>query len=629
MSSDRPLGWEPGDAIGYIQPEIQEFDLPPYEGERYGATVPDTLDLQERAKLAIHGLTEPTDPSADYEVYWIVYFSTNPPQMIHNFWHGPTIPKFMWAVSLMRHVSGSEQNLHVEHRWAEAALRSQGTDGLIYTPRRGRPWAHEWYPPHAAAHARRSRLGLADQDRFPFGNATMLSTLAHFAKRDADRLWRDALRRIVDGIIELAVDTGDMAFFWPSILAATREHPLHPSLPIAPYECEGSVVPHGLVHAYRVLGHEPALKLAGKYINYLRHTFYEPDGSFLASPDEPMHAHFHAHARGLLAMEEYAETTDDEELMEFVLRSFEWARSLGANLELIPHSYQLERTPGCGLIGFFPEWVRSPHWQTSETCQASDMIALALRLSEAGIGDYWDDADRWIRNQFAEAQLRSTDWVRRLSVKAAATEVPFNGTADRVAERNLGAFAGSPSANDWFATDIHAIGHCCTANGSKGLYGIWERILLHQNGHLQVNLLLNRASPWADVDSYIPYQGRVDVRAKQPLDLSIRIPEWVEPEQTRCLVNGTERRLGWRGRYAQLGAVAPGDVATLEFPIGDRTDVIHIEKQPFTVVRKGNEVVSIDPPGRNHPLYQRERYRQHAPRWRKVDRFISSERIEW
>jgi len=31
--------------------------------------VPDTLDLAERAHLAIHGMTEPTDPQADYEVY--------------------------------------------------------------------------------------------------------------------------------------------------------------------------------------------------------------------------------------------------------------------------------------------------------------------------------------------------------------------------------------------------------------------------------------------------------------------------------------------------------------------------------------------------------------------------------
>ena len=37
-----------------------------------------------------------------------------------------------------------------------------------------------------------------------------------------------------------------------------------------------------------------------------------------------------------------------------------------------------------------------------------------MKLSEAGAGDYWDDADRWIRNMFAEGQLTSTDWIYRI-----------------------------------------------------------------------------------------------------------------------------------------------------------------------------------------------------------------------
>ena len=58
--------WKPGDPIGYIRAHAPEFELPNYEGERYEAMVPDTLDLQERARLAIHAMTEATDPLADY-----------------------------------------------------------------------------------------------------------------------------------------------------------------------------------------------------------------------------------------------------------------------------------------------------------------------------------------------------------------------------------------------------------------------------------------------------------------------------------------------------------------------------------------------------------------------------------
>ena len=45
--------WSPGDPIGYITEEVPEFQTHPYQGDRYEAFVPDTLDLQERARLVI------------------------------------------------------------------------------------------------------------------------------------------------------------------------------------------------------------------------------------------------------------------------------------------------------------------------------------------------------------------------------------------------------------------------------------------------------------------------------------------------------------------------------------------------------------------------------------------------
>jgi hypothetical protein len=264
------------------------------------------------------------------------------------------------------------------------------------------------------------------------------------------------------------------------------------------------------------------------------------------------------------------------------------------------------------------------------------MVALALKLSEAGIGDYWDDADRWIRNMLVEGQLTSIDWVSRLPhadlIKPEAASPPIIDpyiNSDRVAERSLGAFAGWPAANQWGIRDQFSTMQCCTVNGARALYWTWERVLRHREGKLRVNLLLNRASPWADVDSYIPYQGRVDVRAKQAVDLEIRIPEWVKPGETRCEVNGEQRRLDWNGRYAQIGPVIPGDVATLTFPISERTEVVYIEKAAYTLLRKGNEVVSIDPPGRYYPFYQRSHYREDSPRMRVVERFIPREPVDW
>ena len=132
-----------------------------------------------------------------------------------------------------------------------------------------------------------------------------------------------------------------------------------------------------------------------------------------------------------------------------------------------------------------------------------------------------------------------------------------------------------------------------------------------------MNLLLNRASPWADVDCHIPYVGQVDVRIKEPHNLAVRVPEWVTPAQVTCRVGEQLRDLGWDGRYALIGHVQPGNLTTLTFPLEERSDRVYFEKDPYILVRRGNEVVFIDPPGGVAPLYRRDHYRENATRWRK------------
>ena len=168
---------------------------------------------------------------------------------------------------------------------------------------------------------------------------------------------------------------------------------------------------------------------------------------------------------------------------------------------------------------------------------------------------------------------------------------------------------------------------CCVGNGNRAWYHIWENILHHDKQKLRVNLLLNRASKWADVDSHIPYTGQVDVKVKQAVDLSIRIPEWVSPEQARVQVNGKDRAVQWDGRYAQVGQVKPADVVNMTFPISERPTSQWVQGSRYNLVIKGNEVVSIDPLGETIPFYMREHYRANQTRWRKIERFVANKLI--
>ena len=94
-------------------------------------------------------------------------------------------------------------------------------------------------------------------------------------------------------------------------------------------------------------------------------------------------------------------------------------------------------------------------------------------------------------------------------------------------------------------------------------------------------------------------------------------------------MNATERTVGWDGRYVRVGEVRPGDLVAVVFPIGERTDVVYVQKRKYTLVRRGNDVVSIFPRGQYYPFYRRDHYRSAEPRWCKVQRFVSAKQIDW
>jgi len=267
------------------------------------------------------------------------------------------------------------------------------------------------------------------------------------------------------------------------------------------------------------------------------------------------------------------------------------------------------------------------------------MIMDAIKLSKLG-RDYWDDADRWTRNQFAENQLTWIGWVDDGHLKALkpraerkdhrVTDEWPHRTSHRVAERAKGGFAGWGAVNDWNSYKIPlSIQGCCTGSGARALYIIWKNMLDYDEGKLRLHLLFNRASKWADIDSHIPFQGRVDIKAKQDLDLEVRIPGWAKLEDVTAQVDGNDVEVTLDGQYANLGAIKKGQKASVMFPITERTETITVHDEDYNLVIRGNTVVSIDPPGKYCPTYLRAHYRTGETLWTKVERFIPDNELAW
>jgi hypothetical protein len=625
----------PGE-VNYVTQDAADFRPPQYPGEYYEAKVPATLDLAERGRLAINALTGMLNPNCDDELYTAVYHMTDPPVMVHSDSDLNTMGKYLEAIPLVRSTCGSQQNLDVERGLMRTFLKMQGDDGLIYLPVKGRPWT---LPPTRQANSGMPGIhdGVDQVGLLGYGNVRALAAFLVYAQKDPDGPWRDAARKLVDGLKRTVVEDGDIAYTFSSWSTPGRaiQKPDKPPTGIL-----GGMVAwlaQYLVIYDRAVGDPDATRLAQKMLHYTfgDMKYFGEDGRFLndgvdvgAGRDEGHCAHFHTHAMNILAALYVVDRTHDAWLLDRARRAYEWASSR-----------QSESEP---LVGYFPEVTSDfvgerEQTKTSETCEVADMIQSAMMLSHLGI-DKWDDADRWIRNQLAENQLTGTSWRTDghivLTDFAPLPPLPLGQyTTDRVLERTVGSFSGWASMNDWVGRPKRrvTIMNCCSGSGARVLYAAWKNMISFDEvkQSLKVHLLLNRASPWADIDSCIPFTGQVDVHLKRDLDLSVRIPEWVEPDDVRCRVESEDRELEFDGRYAQVGHVAAGQKVTVTFPIAERTDHVMVLGEPYTLTRKGNEVVAIDPPGNYCPLYQRANYRNDKPEFRQLTRFVSSEQFPW
>ena len=619
------------------------LEVPPLRGKRYQDSIPDTLDIAERCELAINALTGITDSRYDYEVYWEAEFFRNPAVMVHN--HNDWVEScegFMEALPLLRIATGSTHNPQVDNVWERVNLASIGPDGLTYEVLNGTPWSrlNPWSF-HKVWMADGSVKGIEDPSltlaTTPSKCARIIGTMTVYYLRDKNPVWKQTAERMIERLSDLAIEKDGFTY-----LPNWAYEPFAKCGPDAPMPTGWDAVDYGnlrliqgLTQYFRATGYEPAHKLAAGLTAFgMGHTeYYDPEGRFLFSPNErrdlmtskrmkrhypeardaKFGGHFHNHTIGLLSMLEYAVAVKDHSTLDFVNSSFQWAREQGSP-----------------LVGFFPELIINNRYTACESCEVADMLGIAIKLTQAGAGDYWDDVDRWTRNTFAEQQLVDGSWIPAFAATQPAKPVASNETTDRLVERLRGSFAGWANGNEF--ADTIGIQQCCLGNSARSLYYVWQGILEHKDEELRINLLLNRASPWADVYSHIPYEGRVDLKFKQACRKTlVRMPEWIASGSSEvvCKVNGAARKVGWQGRYIDAGPALPGQKIVVTLPISERTVKETIGDVPYTLEIKGNTVTTIDPPGKWGPLYRRAYYHANRAPFKTVSRFVSDETLFW
>ncbi|OFX15629.1 MAG: hypothetical protein A2Z18_06900 [Armatimonadetes bacterium RBG_16_58_9] len=479
----------------------------------------------------------------------------------------------------------------------------------------------------------------------------MMRAMVAWYQYTGDPAWKERIDRMVGGMDRhLVVHKDDYAYFptqgwmpeeyfrscytkdkgWKDTVEPTNEK----------FGEEGSLFNHQghtpgvLANWYMLTGNEQALRLSGELVRFLTKPKFWADwkGGEYPNVIGPEHAHWqghwHGHINTLRAILEYAVATNDVRLKSFARDGYEWARQ-----------------PQLSSIGFVGD---------SQGCATARLIGLAIKLSDVGVGDYWEDVDRYIRNhgtamQFTEEDipyLRSQEegkpdpvpdatWTPSTSWDPGATTV---GAMEAV----VGGFSQQPFKLDWYL--------CCSPHGNMGLFYAWDGTLRYADGVARVNLLLNRASPWMDIDSYLPYEGKVVLKNKAAREVFVRIPLWVDRKTVGCRIGNRTVNPEWFGNYLLIEHLKAGDVVTIEFAVEEWTEQLTAPEVfrgdypgwPGNGIHafrfKANTLIEISPPlpdwqpGREDMWIYRsrvEKYRPDKAPMKKVTRFVTPLALKW
>ena len=225
--------------------------------------------------------------------------------------------------------------------------------------------------------------------------------------------------------------------------------------------------------------------------------------------------------------------------------------------------------------------------------------------------------------------------------------VPPDDVTDQVIAHNVGAFLSDASHPTLIPPKSLMYTICCTGNCTPAMFWCWESIVRPSGEGATVRLLLNRASPRLDVDSFLPYEGRVELHVKTAKHVSVRMPPWVRLDQVRVQVDGQARTVTWADRYLVLGDLHMGNLVRVEFPVAEYQETVTLrwkqgdfwqeandpgtqwtpDEHPtqYTFSFRGDTVVDVQPrnEGPGYRLYQRSAETAATSTLHSVERFIA------
>lgn len=505
---------------------------------------PATLDFREPLLLAVDCMINRMDPARNYQPWFAVDVQNRRPVALrHEVWdYGDTSGRFLEGFITARHMVAPSEDMQAGERRIRSFVNSLiGPDGIVYNPETKQP-----------------------DHMFAQGSALYALVTDYDDSRDPKLAGR--IQAFIAGLNRAARQESDYLWF-PQVATS-----------IAPCSHQAAYQVLPVVRFYELTRDADALDYAERLARW---SFYHDatvteDGVITKTAWE---GHLHAWMdtySGMLRCARAGGKLDKAAVVQRAHRLFEWVK---AN----------HTSP----FGWVADSVGS---KTCETDTITSAIRLARELIREGRTGYWDDIERFARNQLVENQFRD---VSRLNIQD-----------PRVARGLTGAFEAYSDPNTLIAVEKGTIEGCCISGGIRGLFLAYQNAIHETSGEIRVNLLFSGGTDSLEVASYMPFEGRIDLHPKTAKPILVRCPPWLEPDSLRidgpaALVHKMEPET----RYLRLSNIRPESTIVLRFPQPEQQRTHVVAGRTYRALWRGDTVLAMNPPGAPYPIFQREALR--------------------
>lgn len=327
---------------------------------------------------------------------------------------------------------------------------------------------------------------------------------------------------------------------------------------------------------YQETGDLRALKLAQQYAESTLSICFEEDGRLR----DAAHNHVHSITSTLSGILYYALCAGRGELAQKIEKICE----VGLAPAMSSYGYVREQL-----------WIES---EQGESNQVGDLIQIYLMLAGMGKTAQWyGHAERFMRGGILPAQVLETDSFLKDHPN------PENDSWRNMSARAIGGF-GFPTPTTRFEPGKGGVNTIdITQGAAQAICAFREKIITRDAMGIHLNLLFSAKTPYADVTSHLPVEGRLEIDLKARGALWVRMPQNIEAGTFSVQCGNTALPFIICNGYAVLPVQEAGTALTISFQPAQKVEQEYIHHIPYEVHWYGEQVTDVLPHKGVAPLF--------------------------